>query len=193
MSGPQWGADWSQPGEPVDPNVGAPPPYAYPAPPPYPYYGYPPPVSRPSNVVGASVLAYIAAGLLLLAALLLFLGASIVNSLHDATTSDGFGTELAVDGALDVILAGLLIAGGVLLTNRQFTGRLLITISAVLCRGRRHLLGCPHTVRRYRVLRRAVRVASGHRRGAGLDAVGVPMAGQRAARRIWLARSGLDR
>ncbi len=135
MSGPQWGAGWSQPGEPIDPNVGAPPPYAYPAPPPYPYYGYPPPVNRPSNVVGANVLAYIAAGLLLLAALLLFLGASIVNSLHDATTFDGFGTELAVDGALDVILAGLLIAGGVLLTNRQFTGRLLITISAVLCAG----------------------------------------------------------
>ena len=120
----------------------APAPYGYlgyPAPPPppaYQPYGYPPtPTSsgQPSNIMGACVLAYIAAGLLILAALLLFLGASVVSSLRDTTRPESFGTELAVDGVLDVILAALLITGGVLLTSRRVAGRTLITVSAALC------------------------------------------------------------
>ena len=64
--------------------------------------------------------------------MLLFLGASVVSSLRATVTADRFGTELALDGVFDVVLAALLITGGVLLGNRQVTGRTLITVSAAL-------------------------------------------------------------
>ncbi len=123
--------------EPVDPNDGAPPPYyrySYPTPP-YPGYGYLAPSDRPAGVLASAVLGYVAAGLLLVAALLLFLGASIVTSLDTTASGRDFRDELAVDGGLNMLIAGLLFAGSVVFYSRYSVGSVLMTIAAVLTLG----------------------------------------------------------
>lgn len=128
---------------PVDPNpqyVGPPPAAGYP-PPPGPAPGqpaaYPPPwdSGRPGGVFAASVLAYIDAGLLILAGLLLFVGASAVDSWSNAfgSSDNGITAELTVDGFINLIAAGLQITGGVLLAARSERGRTLLTIGGSIC------------------------------------------------------------
>lgn len=131
---------------PIDPNAAEPyPGQPYPGPPPYgpPYPPYPHPGSyrppwdtgRPNSIVTASVLAYVNAGLLILAGLLLLAGASAVESWNNAFGSDGnsIGTELAVDGLVNMVSAGLQIAGGVLVLGRSERGRIVLTVGGALC------------------------------------------------------------
>src|SRR4051794_17307809 len=105
-------------------------PVSAPAPPPPGYPGaYPAPwdTGRPVGVMGASVLAYIDAGLLILAGLLLLVGASAVDSFNQAFGSNdtNAAVELATDGLVNLVAAGLMIAGGVLMETRSERGRLL--------------------------------------------------------------------
>ena len=131
------------------PYTGPPPTGVYRAPPQYPpqyqpqypppgwssYPPYPaPPDLRPSGVTAAAVLGWITAGLLLLAAGLLFFGAAFLHGITADTgsASDGYVAEFTFDGIADVVAAGLLIAGGVGLTSRSATGRLLMSGGAAL-------------------------------------------------------------
>ena len=114
-----------------------PPPYGYGYPPPP--YGYPPyqpgPAGpkRPGLVLAASVLDYVCAGLLIIAGMLLLFGASVVSSLDSTgVTGNSYGVELALDGMVDLAVAGLLIAGGVMFTGGRSTGRILSTIGNVV-------------------------------------------------------------
>ncbi len=110
-----------------------PPPYAYGYPPPP--YGYPPyqPTAggpkRPGLVIAASVLDYVCGGLLIVAGLLLLFGASVVSSLEGtAGSGSNYGLELALDGLVNLVVAGLLIAGGVMFTGGRSSGRMLSTV-----------------------------------------------------------------
>ena len=146
-------SSWPGPGygEPVDPNTsgynypaqagyppaGYPPPgyapYGYPVAPGYPPYGYPPAPGdiRPGIATAAAVFAYITAGLLILAGLLLFLGGAIANDVEDSFNSGThIGLELALDGVVNLVAGGLLIAGGVTLIGRSPNGRTLLSIGA---------------------------------------------------------------
>jgi hypothetical protein len=102
-----------------------------------PGYGYPTPpgASRPGTVVAAAVLAYVVAGLLILAGLFLFYGATVISSLSDSVGSNGSGVaaEAVLDGIVNFVAAGLLIAGAVLTTIRRGNGRPLLTTGAVVC------------------------------------------------------------
>jgi hypothetical protein len=121
---------------PVQPPYGPPSPYGYGYPPGYPPgypAGYPSGPSRPGTAVGAAVLGYINAGLLILAGSLLLFGASFVSDVEDATDSNtDYGAELAMDGFVNMIAAGLLIAGGVMLTGRNPNGRILFSIGSAV-------------------------------------------------------------
>lgn len=132
---------------PIDPNP------QYPSPPPWAGYTVPPgaPVPPPSGYPGssnpswyddrsagisaASVLAYVNAGLLILAGLLLLVGASAVDSWNNAFGShdNSITTELAVDGLINMVSAGLQIAGGIMIAARSETGRVLLTVGCGLC------------------------------------------------------------
>ncbi|MEP7177524.1 MAG: hypothetical protein ABI775_00380 [Pseudonocardiales bacterium] len=111
------------------------PPQAYgPTPPAYNAYNYPEQSGnqRPGTVLGASVLAYVLAGLLILAGALLLGGASAASSFGDAfnsNTSD-ITAELTLDGFADLLAGGLLIAGGVSLTGRHSRGRTMLLVGA---------------------------------------------------------------
>lgn len=115
-------------------SVASPYPYAVPYPNPYAYptgygYGYPavqPGQRRPGTLTAAAVLGYVNAGLLVIAGLLLFTGASIVDSVNDSTDGAGlasFSTELSFDGFLNLLASALLITGGVLMSARRPNGR----------------------------------------------------------------------
>jgi hypothetical protein len=110
-----------------------------PAPPGYAAYGYPAYPSqsvhaRPGLVLGASVLAYVLAGLLILAGALLLFGASFFNRLGTELNSDttSVTTELAFDGMANLFAAGLLIAGGVCLSGRLVRGRSMLAVGAAI-------------------------------------------------------------
>jgi hypothetical protein len=122
--GPPWAGRYLPPGAP------APPPPGYPG-------SYPPPwdTGRPGGISAASVLAYINAGLLILAGLLLLAGSSAVDSWNDAFGShdNHIAAELAVDGLVNLLSAGLQIAGGVMIADRSARGRILLTVGGGLC------------------------------------------------------------
>ena len=73
-----------------------------------------------------------AGGMLIVAALFLFAGASIIsdigNSLNQNT--DPTASELNIDAIINLIAAALLIAGGVMLTGRKVVGRTMLTIGS---------------------------------------------------------------
>jgi hypothetical protein len=126
-------------GEPIDPNVVLPSRYVS-APDWAAQYGRPLGVyqgparsTRPGNVMASIVLSYVTAALLILAALLLFLGATLVAA--DAGTSGGYGSELAVDAVIDIVITVLLVSGAVMMTARRAAGRVLLTVASVLCAG----------------------------------------------------------
>ncbi len=142
----------THPGDPYDPNAygtgpplppGPPPPGYYPAPG-YPPPGYPVPpgypgypgygparAQRPSGVVGAAVLAYVTAGLLIVAGLLLLLGASVVDSLDRLAGNHTLLTaELAIDGVINLVAGGLLIAGAVGFSGGSSTARVVLSVGS---------------------------------------------------------------
>jgi hypothetical protein len=125
------------PGQPYAPapHPGYPPghPGGYPVVP-YPQgYAWAPVEPQPGTILGASILAYINSGLLILSGSLLLFGAAVIHDIDKATRSHtGYGTELAVDGVLNLIAGGLLIAGGVALTNRRTSGRVMLTAGAAV-------------------------------------------------------------
>jgi hypothetical protein len=129
---------------PIDPNP------QYPSPPPWAGYSSPPGTpappppgypatsrydDRPAAISAAGVLAYVDAGLLILAGLLLIVGASAVDSWNNAFGShdNSITTELAVDGLINMMSAGLQIAGGIMIAGRSEAGRLLLTVGGGLC------------------------------------------------------------
>ena len=142
---------------PIDPNPGYPePPWSSqyvpqptaPMPPPHGYPGsYPPPwdSGRPGSVLAASVLAYIDAGLLILAGLLLLVGASALNGWNNAFggSDQGVTAELTADGMINLLSASLQIAGAVMMAGRNVRGRLLFSVGAGMCVG----AGCYWLVR----------------------------------------------
>lgn len=111
----------------LPPNYG--PPGWVPGWPTYPPYPAAQPDPRPSGVTAAAVLGWITAGLLLLAAGLLFFGAAFLHGIEAATgpASDYYVAEFTFDGIVNVVAAGLSIAGGVQLTSRSATGRLMLS------------------------------------------------------------------
>ncbi|GAB2472516.1 hypothetical protein [Jatrophihabitans fulvus] len=126
-------APYQQPyGQPAYPQPAYPQPYGY-APPPYGYpqpYGYPPVgPKRPGMVIAASVLGYVNAGLLIIAGLVLLFGGALTNSFEDASDSGtNYGVELAIDGIVNFIAAGLIIAGAVIFTGGKTNGRTLLAV-----------------------------------------------------------------
>jgi hypothetical protein len=126
------------PTAPHDPGSTAAPypnPYAYPYPSGYGYPGAPPGQRRPGTLTASAVLGYVTAGLLIVAGLLLFTGASLVNSVDDS--ADGvdlstFTTELTFDGVINLLAGGLLIAGGVRMSARAPNGRALYGAGAAI-------------------------------------------------------------
>lgn len=128
---------WQQP---VDPWHQAPQPWQQPyAPysPAYPGYGFDPRTAgRPGTLMASAVLAYVTAGLLILAGALLLFGASVVSNLDEVSHSaGGYGAELAFDGVLNFLAAGLLIGGGVMVTGRKAAGRTLLSVGSVIVLG----------------------------------------------------------
>ena len=130
---------------PIDPNpqYQSPPPWAggtFP-PGPAPAPGYPEPSGtswyddRPASIPAAGVLAYVDAGLLILAGLLLLVGASAVDSWNNAFGShdNSITAELAADGLINMVAAGLQIAGAITIAARSERGRLLLTVGGGLC------------------------------------------------------------
>jgi hypothetical protein len=69
-------------------------------------------------------LAFVAGGLLVVAGIELFAGASMIASL-DSILGTNYTAELALDGVVDLAAAGLLIAGGVALLGGRPAGRSL--------------------------------------------------------------------
>jgi hypothetical protein len=128
---PQPGGPYAYPYLP-QPGYGPPPGYGYPAP----GYGYPPPGDRrPGPLTAAAVLGYINAGLLILAAMILFSGASLISDLsdQDSTLDPGSITaELTFDGFLNLFAGGLLIAGAVLMSTRRAAGRTLYSAGGAI-------------------------------------------------------------
>jgi hypothetical protein len=105
----------------------------------YPPYGAPygPGVlrnPRPGNALAAAVLGYVAGGLLIIAGLLLFFGASFIANFdnYDGVSHGQYVGELAVNGVGNLLAAGLLIAGGVNLTARGTAGRMLYSCGAAI-------------------------------------------------------------
>ncbi|SHG29240.1 hypothetical protein SAMN05443575_1937 [Jatrophihabitans endophyticus] len=84
---------------------------------------------RPGLVLAASILAYVNAGMLILAGALLLFGSAIVSDIEDnAGSGTDYGTEFALDGVVNFIAAGLLIAGAVTFTGGKASGRLLLSV-----------------------------------------------------------------
>lgn len=126
---------------PADPYAGRPPqPYQqynqpsyqqqYPQPPSWELAAYVPRTGLPGVGIAGIVFGFVAGLLLLLASLLLIIGASFVAGFGDNTSYSGSQFGLAAFG--DLIAAGLLVVGGVLVPLRRPAGRLLITAAAAL-------------------------------------------------------------
>jgi hypothetical protein len=72
--------------------------------------------------------------MLVLAAGLLFFGAAFLHDIDTATapTRDAYVAEFTFDGIVDLVAAGMLIAGAAVLTSRGAAGRTLLTGGATL-------------------------------------------------------------
>lgn len=133
---PQYGApaypSSNYPGPPPPPNPYAQlPPYGYGYPP---GYGPQPGNGRPGTTIAAAVLGYVGGGLLILAAILLFFGASFITNFDDISGNShgNFAAELSVLGVVNLIAAGLLIAGSVAMSGRNPKGRLMYSIGTAI-------------------------------------------------------------
>jgi len=85
-------------------------------------------------VVGAGVLSYILAGILIISGAVLLAGASAADSIGREFGGDtsSVTAELAFDGFVDLVAAGLLITGGVMLTGRKRRGRTMLISGCAL-------------------------------------------------------------
>jgi hypothetical protein len=109
----------------------------------FPVQGYAVPVQvfvpakqgAPGLVLASAVIGYIVAGLVMLLSLFLFTGASIADGLNDATSGgdNSLTTEFTLDGFLNLLIGGLYIAGGVVMTGRKQSGRRMTLIASTLC------------------------------------------------------------
>lgn len=83
---------------------------------------------RPAGVMAAAVLGWIAAGLLLLAAGLLFFGAAFLHDVEAGTglVGTGYVAEFTFDAIVNLVTVTLFIYGGVGLTSRRESGRLAL-------------------------------------------------------------------
>jgi hypothetical protein len=152
-------ADPATPTQPGAPYAGPPPtappypgtyaPYGYAAPP-YghgqPYAAWPPgPPSpwaargpqRPGQALAASVLAFVQTGLVLVASLYLWFFASVADAAFSgfggvdaSTTVRGLASEGATLALVQLLSAGLLVAGGVTALNRRTPGARLLLLAA---------------------------------------------------------------
>lgn len=105
-----------------------------PAAPPNPY-GYAPYDLRPAPVLAASVLAYVLAGILLASGALLVFGASSLYVLAAAESAGGahaMAGELAVAGLANLVVASVLITGGLILSDARRRRRTLLALGAGL-------------------------------------------------------------
>lgn len=137
-------SSWPPPdGEPTYPTESTPPtghppttsyPPIYPYPPVGGYGWFPVPPSRPGTLTAAAVLGYVNAGLVSLAGIVLFTGASLVSDVDDSTGAnhDSLTAEFVVDGFLNLIIGALLIAGGIWMCSRRSSGRVLYTVGGAL-------------------------------------------------------------
>lgn len=110
-------------------------PYPYPGPHAYPMQQLLPQVNRrPTTVTGAAVLGHVLAGCLILAGMFLLFGATVLSSMGEVLdrSTDSITAEVTVDGLLNLIAAGLLIAGGVIFCAGRSYGRLMITAGAAI-------------------------------------------------------------
>jgi hypothetical protein len=107
-------------------------PGAYPYPPYLPYAV--PGTGRPGTVTASAVLAFVGGGLLIAAALLLFAGASVLSDLSSSMNADtdSTTTEFTLAGVVNLVTAGLLIAGGVTILGRKGTGRTMISVGGAI-------------------------------------------------------------
>ncbi|WP_375478088.1 hypothetical protein [uncultured Jatrophihabitans sp.] len=103
-------------------------PYAYPSANPYGYAN--PGPGRPGTLTAAAVLGYVTGGLLILAAIFVFAGASVVNDAELSTGTTSLGGEFVVAGIANLLAAGLFIGGSVAMSNRSLTGRALYAVAA---------------------------------------------------------------
>ncbi|MCU1670639.1 MAG: conserved rane protein of unknown function [Blastococcus sp.] len=125
---PQWGA--APDGYPIP--SGYPPPYGHPLP-----WAPPPPrgPSRPGQVIGAAVLSFVQAGLVLLSSLYLWMVLSIA---HIATrqqptrAADALVTEGTVLAAVQAVSVAALIAAGIVALNRRSGAAWLMLVGAHL-------------------------------------------------------------
>jgi hypothetical protein len=113
----------------------------YPPPPGYPagflptyraYVAPSPYAARPGAALGAAVVAYVLAGLLVVASFVLFTGAALVDDADRLDSNVPATSELVFDGIVDLVAAGLLITGGVLLTLRRAHGRTVLLVACAL-------------------------------------------------------------
>jgi hypothetical protein len=103
-------------------------PYAYP-----PVAYGPPPLrtdARPGSLTAGAVLGYVAGGLIIFAGILLFLGSNAIDDLNASFDHRyaHLAAELRVDGVVNFVAAGLLIAGGVSMSSRTSSGRILYCV-----------------------------------------------------------------
>lgn len=140
---PSWSAQDPNENYSGPPPTGASRPYPFEQPPPYLGQSFPPPaappeplwVSRPGSVIWASTICYVIAGMLIVAAFVLVVGASIVRSIDNLTGSDNIGTTivLIIAAIVNFGAAGLLIAGAAMFAGGRARGRQLLTIGTAIC------------------------------------------------------------
>ena len=87
---------------------------------------------RPGLVVAAAVLAYVLAGLLVIAAILLFTGASLVDRYDNTYGGDDATPRFVLFGLANFVMAALFLWGGILLLGRRSVGRRLLVIGAAI-------------------------------------------------------------
>jgi hypothetical protein len=101
-------------------------------------YGYPGADSiarRPGTTTAAAVLGYVSGGLLVIAAMVVFTGASLVSGIDAAAVGvdlDRITAELSFDGFVNLLAAGLFIAGAVVMSMRRTSGRAMYSVAAVI-------------------------------------------------------------
>jgi hypothetical protein len=89
---------------------------------------------RPGTTIASSVLAFVAGGLLILAAVVLFSSARFVHDIGEGWSSNtqSVTNELSVDGIINLCAAALLIPGGVLLLGGKAFGQSLVAIGSIV-------------------------------------------------------------
>lgn len=104
-----------------------------------PGYGYPavpgygpidPADRRPGTLLSAAVLGYVTGGLLIIAGVICFAGASTLQDLTNDFGGDtnGYTAQFVLAGVANIVAAGLLIAGSVSMANRNANGRVLYSV-----------------------------------------------------------------